>query len=280
MLTAWQFSTFVDLLRVDDVSLAAVPEDAQWPAAPMLVTSDTGDGALWIVDGPFRREVPDDVVPAWRFAVESAVVTPAAQLDAMPRGPDLRVRPFMVQGTQPAVYLLDEPPCDPMGCDEQTDTSGGIGDTGEGGASGDEFEIFESELEGTDANIVLEALDRIYASGDFAGDAVVLLPGRSLTLRTTRTDASDAPADLGIDLVSETAEQEALEWRVSEGATITLETRLAAPEIPEADDPKASIVAGRLVADGAAFTADARFTRDGDPVMVPTLTSPWRPTVA
>ncbi len=130
VLTAWQFSTFVDLLHVDDVSLAAVPEDLQWPAAPMLVTSDDGDGVLWIIDGTFRREVPADVVGAWRFAVDSAVVTPAAQLDAMPRGPDLRVRPFMVQGTQPAVYLLDEPPCEPMGCDEASDTSGGIGESG------------------------------------------------------------------------------------------------------------------------------------------------------
>jgi hypothetical protein len=130
ILAAWQFSTFVDMLRVDDVSLAAVPEDAQWPAAPMLLTSDAGDGTLWIIDGPFRREVPEDVVVAWRFAVDTAVVTPEAQLDAMPLGPDLRVRPFLLQGTTPAVYLLDEPPCEPMGCEEDVGTTGAVGESG------------------------------------------------------------------------------------------------------------------------------------------------------
>ena len=124
-LTAWQFSTFVDLLHVDDAGLLAVPESDPWPIAPTLVTSDAGDGVLWIIDGTARREVPADVVDAWRFVVANAVVTPAAELDAMPLGPDLRVRPFLVQGTMPEVYLLDDAPCGADGCPEGGSTDGG-----------------------------------------------------------------------------------------------------------------------------------------------------------
>jgi hypothetical protein len=132
VLAAWQFSTFVDLLKVDDVALGGVPESVDWPAAPMLAVSDAGDGTLWLLDGTFRREVPQDAIAAWRFAPESATVTAAAQLEAMPQGPDMRVRPFLVQGTMPAVYLLDDAPCEPSGC-PQDDTGGTDGEESEGG---------------------------------------------------------------------------------------------------------------------------------------------------
>jgi len=125
ILTAWQFQLFVDMLKVDDAGLMALPESDPWPAAPTLLTSDAGDGVLWIVDGIHRREVPAEHVDAWRFVAANAVVTPAAELSAMPLGPDLRVRPFLVQGTMPAVYVLDDVPCDPEGCPDDGDTTGG-----------------------------------------------------------------------------------------------------------------------------------------------------------
>lgn len=138
VLTAWQFSTFVDLLRVADVDVDAVPESDPWPAAPMLATSAAGDGVLWMIDGETRREVPEDVATAWRFAPETATLMTIAQLDAMPQGPDLRVRPFLVQGaTMPAVYLLDEVPCEMDGCPQDGDSSGGELDTGDETAATD-----------------------------------------------------------------------------------------------------------------------------------------------
>jgi filamentous hemagglutinin family protein len=84
-----------------------------------------------------------------------------------------------------------------------------FGDTG-----AEPFDIFESEIEGTDANLVLEATHRIEASGSFTNDAdgaggvdtgetLLLKDSRSLTLRTRNntgdaTGASNATA--GIDL--------------------------------------------------------------------------------
>ncbi len=76
------------------------------------------------------------------------------------------------------------------------------------------FEIFESEIEGSDANLVLEALHRIAATGSFTHDAdgsgdldlgetLLLADGRSLTLRT-RNDSGDGAGasspNAGIDL--------------------------------------------------------------------------------
>jgi len=137
VLTAWQFSTFVDLLHVDDATLATVPESVEWPAAPMLLTSMSGDGIVWMIDGTFRREVPSDALAAWRIDPATAVPTAEAELAAMPQGPDLRVRPFLVQGTMPQVYLLDEPPCDPAGCPEDETTGAGDAGTDEGAPTTD-----------------------------------------------------------------------------------------------------------------------------------------------
>jgi filamentous hemagglutinin family protein len=119
--------------------------------------------------------------------------------------------------------------------------------------------LYEDGLETTDANIVIEALDRIFASGSFTNDAdgegagvVVLLPGNDLTLRTTRTSPDGAPADLGIDLTT-SDHGDALEWRVREGGQITLQTQLAALELATQDGAKANIRAGVLNAQGAAY---------------------------
>ena len=127
----------------------------------------------------------------------------------------------------------------------------------------------ESAIEDSTANTVIEALNRIYASGDFVGDSVTLKDGLSLTLRTTGTaPPTDSSAKLGIDLVKDTAEQENLEWRVSQGGTITLQTQLGALATTTATGPKANIVAGKLVADGAAYTTNSNF----DNLLVPSTT--------
>lgn len=68
----------------------------------------------------------------------------------------------------------------------------------------DPFVIFESEIEGTDADIILEAERSITVSGTFLDDIVTLQNNRSLTLRT-RNDAADPALGVGdaaIDLMN------------------------------------------------------------------------------
>ncbi|HEX5066157.1 MAG TPA: filamentous hemagglutinin N-terminal domain-containing protein [Myxococcota bacterium] len=146
------------------------------------------------------------------------------------------------------------------------------GDTG--ALVGDAFQIYESEIEGTDANIVLEATNRIEVSGNFNHDShtnpasgetayegdgfVVILPGNSLTLRTTGTTVPQGLGtdDLGIDLTG-SDQGNALTWRVSKGGNITLATNLAQREFGNNDElpttPKASIQVGRLESTTAKF---------------------------
>ncbi len=148
--------------------------------------------------------------------------------------------------------------------------------SGDVGTGAEPFVIYESEIEGTDANIILEAVNRIFASGDFTNIArgegvgvVALVPGRSLTLRTTRTVAPTTPTELGIDLVTQAVQGEALEWRVSQGGRIALDTNLAVlSTVPPEGAPKASIQAGVLVADGLAYIAGPT----PDDLMTPDLT--------
>jgi filamentous hemagglutinin family protein len=73
-----------------------------------------------------------------------------------------------------------------------------------GDATTEPFQIYESEIEGTDANIVLEATNSIFTSDSSAFlEPVALKPDRSLTM-LTRNDANDATgathATAGIDL--------------------------------------------------------------------------------
>jgi GH25 family lysozyme M1 (1,4-beta-N-acetylmuramidase) len=105
---AWQFDGFMDVRPMDDATLATILETGVWPAAPQLIR---GDGApeVWMVDGPFRRHVQDPESAAfWRFDLGSVAVEPLATVLAMPQGPDLRRRPTLIQGSGPAIYLLDD----------------------------------------------------------------------------------------------------------------------------------------------------------------------------
>jgi len=98
--------------------------------------------------------------------------------------------------------------------------------------TGEPFSIYESELEGTNANIVLEARNSITTSGTFSHDAggegagvVAILPGNSLTMRTQNAagDETGSPMAPGIDLTG-SAHGTALEFRTAGTGTITLET--------------------------------------------------------
>ncbi len=135
VLDAWHFAPFWDVLRVSDAALAALPEWDVLPDRPRLARSDDGSTDVWLIDGLWRRHVPDPTVAAaWEFDLHAVETLPAAELAAMPEGTPVRARPFLVQGTTPEVYLVD---------DEQTlggtdsGTGGGGGAGGDGGSGGD-----------------------------------------------------------------------------------------------------------------------------------------------
>lgn len=114
--------------------------------------------------------------------------------------------------------------------DSQTDrvradtTTGEVAfdDEGDGfvvdGGNDDPFVIFESEIEGTNADIVLQARQSITTSGDFANDDVLVTSGRSLTLQTRNSNADGAGS---IDLTGST-DGTNLEFRTQGAGSISI----------------------------------------------------------
>ncbi len=60
----------------------------------------------------------------------------------------------------------------------------GVGPGNAGDSAGNPFIIFESEIEGTNADIILRATQQVTTSGNFTGADVVLVNDRSLTIET------------------------------------------------------------------------------------------------
>jgi hypothetical protein len=143
-LAAWELSTFWQMAKVDDATLAAIPEWQAIAPAPALVQVP-GDSTLWLIDAGLRRRIPSaEVAEAWHFDPAAAQPITQAELMAMPQGTDVWSAPFLVQGTGPEVYMLDDPQCppggdpldplcpptDPGGETAGSGTSGGEGDSG------------------------------------------------------------------------------------------------------------------------------------------------------
>ncbi|WP_437285854.1 M23 family metallopeptidase [Sorangium sp. So ce406] len=128
-LDSWGFSRFWDVATAPDAMLEALPEGGAFPGSPLLVRGDDGATSVWLVDGAARRAVPDaEAAAAWRLDPDEAVVWPVARLAALPLGPALPPRPFLAQGSGPALYVIDTPP--PRG------EGGGAGAGGAGGSGG------------------------------------------------------------------------------------------------------------------------------------------------
>jgi filamentous hemagglutinin family protein len=123
-----------------------------------------------------------------------------------------------------------------------------FGDAGDGDVP---FLISEQEIEGTDANIVLEARNGIRVSGTFSNDAgegvgvLAIRTGNDLTLRT-RNDTNDhtGGGTPGIDLTS-SDHLENLEVRTSGDGLMDFETGTG-----ETDGVEAAIEVGVLRTDG------------------------------
>jgi len=114
ILAIWKFSPFWQAIRVDDGALAAIPESRALAEGPVLARSDAELEKIWLIDGSFRRHVPDpEIAAAWSLDLETTATWSAATLQALPEGTPLRPSPILVQGTGPAIYLIDDLQCDP-----------------------------------------------------------------------------------------------------------------------------------------------------------------------
>ncbi|MDX1920787.1 MAG: filamentous hemagglutinin N-terminal domain-containing protein, partial [Candidatus Caenarcaniphilales bacterium] len=101
-----------------------------------------------------------------------------------------------------------------------SNTLGTISYTDEGLGTPDPFIIYESEIEGTNANIVLQARNGISVSGTFGGSEVLLQNNRNLTMQT-RNLVGDGIS--GIDLTGSTHGNSLL-FRTQGTGIITLQT--------------------------------------------------------
>jgi GH25 family lysozyme M1 (1,4-beta-N-acetylmuramidase) len=126
---AWRFSMLYDLAHEPDEVVAAFPQGPDLPGSPTVVQADDGSSDMWVLDGSFRRRVVDVAsLKAWRFVALEKLN--AAEVYTYPEGPELRPSPFLVQGTAPDLYVIDEP------LDDLGGAGGGTTSTGPGGAGG------------------------------------------------------------------------------------------------------------------------------------------------
>ncbi len=111
---AWNYDPLTDFDRLPAAKIDALPQGADTPASPSLVTPNDGSGAVYLVDGQTLRHVQDPAsMTAWHFDWNAIVKTPVAQVDAYAMGPPWPLRPYVVQGTGPALYIVDVPPFPP-----------------------------------------------------------------------------------------------------------------------------------------------------------------------
>jgi hypothetical protein len=106
--TSWRFSTLVDMAHYSDTEVMAYAPGDDIAQAPELVQADDGTPEVWILDGKTRRHITDPTsFVAWRFDAASIKKTPAATVYANAVGQDWPHEPFLIQGSDPAVYVLD-----------------------------------------------------------------------------------------------------------------------------------------------------------------------------
>lgn len=149
VLADWKFDTFWQMARVDDATLNAIVEWKEFPLSPLMMRVE-GDPAVWVSDSGFRRLIPSpEVAAAWQLDLNAAVVWAPEDLMMVPEGTPLRPEPFLVIGSGPAVYLLDDPQC-PVGGDADDPVCPPLDPTGGGSEEGGESSV-GGESSGGDA---------------------------------------------------------------------------------------------------------------------------------
>lgn len=127
---AWKLDAYWSKLPLTDAQIETLAESSPLPLEPELVQADDGSPEVWLLDGDYKRHVPDPAaMAAWGFASEDIVVKPASELAAFDEGPALRPSPVLVQNTSGKTDLIDDPFPDESG-------SGGMGGSGSHSGAG------------------------------------------------------------------------------------------------------------------------------------------------
>lgn len=135
VLAAWKFDPLMDVAHMSDAEITAYPKGPDVPATPSLAQADDSTPEVWLLDTQTRRHVPSPaVMEAWRFDGSQIQSVPSAQLYALTKGPVVRPEPFLMQGSGPEVYLLDDPL---SGTPPVVDGGGAGGSGGSGGSVND-----------------------------------------------------------------------------------------------------------------------------------------------
>lgn len=178
-LAAWKLSPFWQMIRASDPDLEAIPQSRDLGEAPVLARSEADPAQVWLIDQGFRRKVVDEATAAaWGFDLALTETWPAADLQALPEGAPVRPEPIMVQGSGPAIYLLDDHLCDPEAtqpdplCPDEPATTGADSQTS-GNGSGSGLSGGSPDSASSDADN--DAPDA--SASDEAGGAPALPPG-------------------------------------------------------------------------------------------------------
>ena len=140
---SWGFSPLYHVAHVEDAALEAIDEGVDLGADPFLVTTD-GSAEFWLVEHGWRRAFTDPTIAeAWGFSIDDATLLDAAALELIAIGPPVRERPFVVVGSGPEMWLVDDDLDDPRE-DSGGGDSEGEGDSDVGEMSDDSFGSDES----------------------------------------------------------------------------------------------------------------------------------------
>jgi hypothetical protein len=141
----WRFSSFWDIADVDqldggDAALADRPLGTALDDFARIVTTEAIDadgsepGDLWLVDAGYRRPIDALAARGWGFSADLAESWTAAELEELPLGAPVPVRPMVLRDASGALFLIDDP--DPA----SHPPPGGSGGTSAGGASDGEID--------------------------------------------------------------------------------------------------------------------------------------------
>ena len=119
-MAAWRFD-WHDVVPVDDARLATFPVSDDWPAAPALIAAD-GDPGVYLRDAQggaaTRRHVPSPTaMERWRLDWGAIARLDLGELTSLGAGPAISERPYLVLGSDGAVYVIDAQPPVPAGVD-------------------------------------------------------------------------------------------------------------------------------------------------------------------
>ncbi|MBC8073735.1 MAG: M23 family metallopeptidase, partial [Deltaproteobacteria bacterium] len=143
VLAAWSLSTFWDMAKIDDASLAAIDEGTPLPDNRLIVRGDADAAdAIWLIDAGRKRSFADPEIRArWNVGDDEVQTWPQASVNGVPEGTPVRGEVFMVTGTDLVIWLVDDAQCPPdQTCDGGSDEGDGGNEDGDGtaGSGGDD----------------------------------------------------------------------------------------------------------------------------------------------